>query len=103
MYFVETSFFTKRVHELLTDEELRLLQLRLAVQPDAGDVIKQSGGIRKLRWSGSGRGKRGGTRIIYYYVNAEEKIFMLYVYSKSEADDLTPKQIKLLKSIIDED
>jgi hypothetical protein len=103
MYFVETSFFTKRVHELLTDEELRLLQLRLAVQPDAGDVIKQSGGIRKLRWSGSGRGKRGGTRIIYYHVNAEEKIFMLYVYSKSETDDLTPKQIKLLKSIIDED
>ncbi len=103
MYFVETSVFTKRIDELLSDDEFRLLQTSLVLQPDAGNIIRQSGGIRKLRWSVSGRGKRGGIRIIYYYVKDNEKIFLLYAYSKNETDDLTSKQINILKSIIDED
>ncbi len=60
MVIKETSVFTKRVEKLLDGESLRLLQLRLIAEPEAGDLIKGTGGLRKIRWQGSGRGKRGG-------------------------------------------
>lgn len=103
MYLVETSIFTKRIHQLLSDEEYRMLQMKLVAHPDAGNVIKHSGGIRKLRWGGSGRGKRGGIRVIYFYYTNPDSIFLLYVYPKNETEDLTSKQIKFLKSLIEED
>jgi len=103
MYFVETSIFTKRIREVLSDDEYRMLQMKLVIHPDAGDIIKHSGGIRKLRWAGSGRGKRGGIRVIYFYYSEPDRIILLYVYPKNETEDLTSKQIKFLKSLIEED
>lgn len=79
------------------------MQLKLSIHPDSGVLIKQSGGIRKLRWAGSGRGKRGGIIIIYYYYGHLSRIYFLYAYTKNETADLTPKQIIVLKSIIQED
>lgn len=73
MVIVETSVFTKRVLKLLLDDEYRELQSELVDRPNAGAVIPGSGGIRKLRWSASGRGKRGGARIIYYWANSENR------------------------------
>jgi mRNA-degrading endonuclease RelE of RelBE toxin-antitoxin system len=70
----------------------------LAARPDTGKVIKGSGGMRKLRWAGSGRGKRGGLRVIYYWRVAEDRISMLLVYPKNEMDDLTADQLKQLKN-----
>ena len=67
MVFVETPIFCRRVQEYLDDDEYAELQTFLAERPDAGNVIKGSGGMRKLRWAGSGRGKRGGLRVIYYF------------------------------------
>jgi mRNA-degrading endonuclease RelE of RelBE toxin-antitoxin system len=64
--FIETKLFTRLVQQYLTDDEYRLLQALLIEQPDAGDVIPNSGGVRKLRCRAPGRGKRGGYRIIYY-------------------------------------
>jgi len=96
--FVETVVFTRRVQEHLSDDEYANLQLYLAERPDAGKIIKQSGGIRKLRWAGSGRGKRGGLRVIYYWWVAKARISMLMVYPKNERDDLTAGQLKQLRN-----
>src|SRR6266436_5046824 len=96
--FVETPVFTRRVQEHLSDDEYTGLQLFLVERPNAGKIMKHSGGIRKLRWAGSGKGKRGGLRVIYYWWVAKDRISMLTVYAKNERDDLTSEQMKQLKS-----
>lgn len=101
MVIVETSIFTRQVLELLTDEEYRKLQVVLANRPNAGTVIKGSGGIRKMRWSIAGHGKRGGVRVLYYWAVAQEQLLMLFIYSKSERDDLTPDQLRVLRRIVE--
>ena len=77
----------KLIQKLINNEEYYLLQLQLSVRPESGDIIKGSGGIHELRWAGSGRGKRGGIRVIYYYFTADEQIYMLYAYPKSKKDE----------------
>lgn len=100
MQFIETSVFTRQVTALLTDLEYRELQIALLKQPGAGAVIQNSGGLRKIRWSMSGRGKRGGVRAIYYWVVAKDQILMLFIYSKAEKDDLTAEQLKVLRELV---
>jgi len=95
--FVETPIFTRRIGACMDDDEYGRLQSFLADHPQTGKIIPGSGGIRKLRWAGSGRGKRGGLRIIYFWWVAKDRISMLMVYPKSEQDDLTTDQLKLLK------
>jgi len=102
MEFFETSIFTRLIQKLISDKEYHLLQLQLSVRPESGDVIKGSGGIRKLRWAGSGRGKRGGIRVIYYYFTEDDQIYMLYAYTKSKKDDLTADQVKQLKQLVED-
>lgn len=97
MVFVETPTFTRRVLELLDDDEYRELQSHLTQHPGVGRVIPGSGGLRKLRWAGSGRGKRGGLRVIYYWWIARDRISMLFIYRKNEQDDLTQGEVKLLR------
>jgi len=96
--FVETSIFTRRVQQYMDDEEYGEMQAFLTLRPDAGNVIKGTGGMRKLRWAGSGRGKRGGLRVIYYWWVAKDRISMLLAYPKNEQDDLTADQLKQLKN-----
>src|SRR5437016_6318558 len=96
--FVETPVFYRRVQQFLTDDEYAEMQLFLAGRPDAGNIIRGSGGMRKLRWAGSGRGKRGGLRVIYYWWVAKNRISMLTVYPKNERDDLTADQLKQLRN-----
>ena len=101
MVIIETSVFTRRVTALLSDDEYRELQATLVERPKAGPVIPGSGGIRKLRWSASGRGKRGGARVIYYWATEQEHLLMLFIYVKNESDDLTQDQIKTLRHIVE--
>jgi len=101
MRVIETTIFTRRLKSLLKDEDYRELQNELIARPDVGKVIRGSGGIRKLRWAGSGRGKRGGVRVIYYWIRKEEIVLMLLIYPKKEQDDLTPEQLKTLKNIVE--
>jgi hypothetical protein len=96
--FVETPNFCRRVQQYMDDDEYAEMQLYLASRPDAGSLIKGSGGLRKLRWAESGRGKRGGLRVIYYWWVAKERISLLLVYPKNEMDDLTANQLRQLKS-----
>jgi hypothetical protein len=85
----------------MDDESYSALQLHLTKHPDAGDIIRGSGGIRKVRWSGSVRGKRGGLRVIYYWWVARDRISMLLVYPKSEQDNLSADQVKLLRKALE--
>jgi len=84
----------------LTDDEYRELQNRLAAAPEHGDVIPGTGGFRKLRWTDPrrGKGRRDGLRVIYYYFPGEQQIWLITLYDKDEASDLTPKERQALKS-----
>ena len=99
MEFVETRVFTERITKLLADEAYRDLQAALAANPKAGDVIPGAGGLRKLRWRAAGRGKRGGLRVIYYCW-LEDRLYMLFVYDKTEQGDLTSEQLKTLRAYV---
>jgi hypothetical protein len=101
MVILETKVFTKQVMSLLTDEEYQQLQLELIRRPEVGVVIPGSGGLRKVRWSMPGRGKRSGARVIYYWAVAYEQLLMLLIYPKNVQDNLTPAQIKLLRQIVE--
>ena len=96
---VETRVFTRRIDDLLSPEEYRLLQLALVTRPDAGKIIRGTGGLRKLRWAVSGRGKRGGARIIYLYVVIAARIYLLRCYAKNVRTDLTADEKKELRQI----
>ena len=75
MEFIEAPAFTRYVAQYLDDDEYRLLQNRLAINPDLGDVMPGTGGFRKLRWADPrrGKGRRGGLRIIYYYFLVDQQ------------------------------
>lgn len=99
MIFIESPIFTADVVELLSDEDYAALQAYLVSDPDAGDLIVHTGGLRKVRWVTQGRGKRGGTRVIYYHVVAKSQIRMILIYRKGIKDDLTPKEKAVLRKL----
>lgn len=101
MVIVETPVFTRSMLSILSDEEYRLLQAQLVDKPDAGKIIQGSGGLRKLRWSAGGHGKRGGVRIIYYWIVARETILLIFAYAKNERDDLTSDQLRQLRDLVE--
>ena len=95
--------FSGQLLEYLHDDDYRSLQLALTLRPEQGALIPGSGGLRKVRWSLRGKGKRGGLRVIYYWDSAENVIFLIYLYSKNELSGLRPDQLKLLRRTIEED
>lgn len=88
MIFIETSTFTKLIGTYLSDDEYLGLQHFLLKYPDAGVIIRGTGGVRKLRWGISDKGKRGGIRVIYYWKRRDDEIWLLTVYGKSERDTI---------------
>ena len=102
MEFIESPSFTKYVDSYLTNEDYRALQLFLAMDPKRGVVIRASGGLRKLRWAASGRGKRGGVRVIYYYKDQDSQIWLLSIFAKNEQSDLSHTALKAIKELIHE-
>ena len=103
MKFIETPIFTRAIRRLLSAEQYRALQLALLLRPEQGDVMIGGGGLRKIRWSLRDKGKRGGVRVIYYWDVKQETFYMLLAYSKSQQEDLTTDQIKILKRLIREE
>ncbi len=100
MIFIETALFTKLLPNYLSDEEYRCLQEYLMENPNAGDVIQETGGLRKIRWSSGNKGKRGGVRIIYYSYIAKDQIYLMTIYSKNEITDLSSDDKKGLKQLV---
>lgn len=94
------SSVRRQVRKQLSNEEYRHLQNALVKRPNLGAVIRGSGGLRKMRWSMQGRGKRGGVRVIYYWGVQQKQLLMLLIYPKNVQDDLTPNQLKMLRQIV---
>ncbi len=93
---VETDPFLKRAADIWTEEERTEFVDFIASNRMAGDEIPCTGGLRKVRWSRAGMGKRGGARIIYYYYDESAPIYLLWIYAKGTQEDLTPKEKILL-------
>jgi mRNA-degrading endonuclease RelE of RelBE toxin-antitoxin system len=100
--FIETAIFTRLIDKYLSDDEYAALQQALVANPNAGDVIPGSGGVRKLRWSVAGRGKRGGIRVIYYLRSQQGQIWMLTVYAKNVAETIPAYILKKITEEIDD-
>ena len=99
MTFYETAIFTDQIISLLSDDSYAELQQTLIADPQAGDLIQHSRGLRKIRWRLPGKGKSGGIRVIYYLVCSEE-IFLLYAYPKSKQENITDDQARVLRSLV---
>lgn len=97
MEYIESPLFSKIINSYLEDEEYAAFQWDLALHPEKGDVIPGSGGLRKVRWAGKGRGKRGGVRVIYYYKNREGQIWLLTIYAKNEDENIPVSILKRIK------
>ncbi|WP_411568961.1 type II toxin-antitoxin system RelE/ParE family toxin [Shewanella sp. SM71] len=97
--FVETSIFTRQIKELATDDELKDLQAELIAQPDKGDMIKGTGGLRKVRMAVGNKGKSGSIRVLYVLALAD-KIYLVLAYPKAVKDSLTAEEKAKLKLIV---
>jgi hypothetical protein len=100
--FIETSVFSRLRERYLDDEQLRLLQASLLAMPDAGSVIRGSGGLRKVRWTSRGIGKRGGLRVIYYHHHLTNRTLLMTVYRKPEVTNLSTSDIESLRRLVNE-
>ncbi|HDW3275696.1 TPA: type II toxin-antitoxin system RelE/ParE family toxin [Enterobacter asburiae] len=101
MLFIETDIFTEDVITLLDDDEYHRFQIFLATQPEYGDLIQNTGGLRKIRWLAGGKGKRGGVRVIYFHRTRELEIRLLLIYRKGIKDDLSASEKAVLRKMIE--
>ena len=99
--FVEHENFTREMQGVLCDDDVLELMIRLLEHPEAGDVIPGSGGLRKIRVASSGRGKRGGARVIYCWFVDDQVIEFLSVYPKNRKSNLTADDLKKLRKLIE--
>jgi mRNA-degrading endonuclease RelE of RelBE toxin-antitoxin system len=99
--FIETRLFSRLADEYLPDDQLSRLQHYLNENPEAGDIIRESGGVRKVRWGATGRGKRGGLRIIYYLRLKQDEIWLLTLYAKNVAESISGPTLRKIKEEID--
>ena len=102
MIVIETLAFTRRVMALMSDDEYTAMQWFLRFKPDAGDIIRRTGGARKVRWRKKGQGKRGGLRVIYFNHVEKDTLWMLALYEKKEKEDLSKSDKEVIKQLIQE-
>lgn len=103
MEFIETSLFTRLVYDYLSETEYIGLQNFLFYAPESGVIVPGSGGVRKVRWSVKGRGKRGGVRVIYYFKKQNDEIWFLTIYQKNEMENISSHVLKQIAKEINDD
>ena len=101
--FIETRLFSRLVQDYLSDEDYCKLQSELINNPKAGAVVRGTGGVRKLRWAASGRGKRGGYRVIYFVRRPQNIFWMLTIYSKNVTDSIPAHVLQQIREEIESD
>src|SRR6266567_287609 len=99
---IRLSEFNRQAKGILSPENIGQLEEFLAANPEAGEVIPASGGIRKLRWKGPGMGKRGGARVIYFYLLTRETVYLMSVSAKSDKEDRSNDDKKRLQKKLGE-
>jgi hypothetical protein len=99
---VETAVFVRQALELWDDAEREAFIDFIAWNPESGDLIPETGGVRKVRWTRRGSGKRGGTRVIYLYHRAERPLYLLMVYAKARKENLTPDEKRAVRRLAEE-
>jgi len=100
--FIESRHFTERLRELVNDETYRAFQNELQSNPEKGDLIQGTGGVRKVRMPLPGRGKSGGARVIYLYLESHAVLYLLTLYTKKEQADLSSEQKKAIAAVVEE-
>jgi hypothetical protein len=100
MTVVETDRFLKDARTLMPESERMKLVAFVAMDPKAGDLIPQTGGVRKLRWALPGKGKRGGARVIYYFHSEQLPVFLLAAYGKNEKANLTKAERNAMAKLV---
>jgi hypothetical protein len=100
MTVAETPFSLQKAAALLDEEEREELITFIGSTPEAGDLIPETGGVRKLRWGVKGRGKCGGVRVIYYFCNQSFPVFVLTVYVKNQRANLTAAERNEMKQLV---
>ncbi len=100
MTVIETARFLKDTKSLLSDSEREALVMFVGANPEAGEIIPETGGVRKIRWALAGRGKRGGARVIYYFHNERITLFLLAAYGKNEKSNLSKDERHAMKRLI---
>jgi hypothetical protein len=98
---VELPHFIRKVRTLLSAEEISLLINHLAAEPKAGDLIEGTGGVRKLRWAREGMGKRGGTRVIYFFHSERIPLYLLTIFGKNEKSNLSMAERNALRVLVE--
>ncbi len=101
MIFIESVSFTKTIYKYLNEDEYKNLQIKLVERPSWGNVIPGCGGIRKIRWAEEtkSRGKRGGGRVFYLFIEERRHIHLLAILEKTKKDDLSSNEKKILKEL----
>lgn len=94
--FIETKTFSRKIHKLWNDLDYAKFRVELAENPAAGDLIPQSGGLRKIRRAAKGHGKSGGFRIIYFWMISRNSVLMLDIYPKNEKEKLSSDEMRRL-------
>lgn len=102
MHLFYTSTYQRAIRKLLSEDARLEMEAAIAAAPDAAPVVPGTGGIRKLRWPGSSRGKRGGIRAVYFWNAGPEAVYMLTAYAKADQDDLRPADRKALTRLVAE-
>ena len=95
-----TGTYERAVRKLISEGARREMEVAIVADPDGAPIIRGTGGIRKLCWAGSGRGKRGGIRAIYFHHAGPGDIYLLTAYAKAERDDLTSTDRKALSRLV---
>ena len=95
-----TQTYERAIRKLLSEAERRAMEADIVADPGASPIIRGTGGLRKLRWAGSGRGKRGGIRTIYFRHAGPDAIYMLTAYAKADREDLRPADRRVLSRLV---
>lgn len=95
----ETPLFVRQARTIWDDDERLEFVTYIAANPEAGDLIPQTGGVRKVRWSRSGSGKGGGVRVVYFYYDAKRPLYLLMVYAKARKEDLSPADKRSVREL----
>jgi hypothetical protein len=97
--FVETPTFTRLITSLVGDDDYAVFQQELADQPEKGGPMSGCGGVRKVRMAARGKGKSGGARVIYLYLKNHDVIYLLYVFTKGDAENLSAQGKKAMREL----